>query len=176
VAARSAHLEAVAALATALDAAGFHPVLVGGMALILLGSRRVTMDFDLLVSQHANGMKDLMHLVYDHHLELVTKFNPEGEPLRTIDNARVAAARIQIDEPASVHLADRASGLRIDLLIDFPVRARELAERASRITVSTGSVRVASREDLIHLKEIAYRDRKKASDAQDLEFLRRLKK
>ena len=144
-----------------------------GMALVILGSRRVTMDFDLLVNASEAGNDALVKLLYRRHFELVTKFAPAGDVLRTVDNARVAAARVKMEQPRSLHFCDRHSGLLVDLLLDCPLPARDLASRATRITVEGGTVRVACREDLITLKEIATRDRTSARDAQDLEFLRR---
>lgn len=41
------HLESVGSVVGALTDLGLSPVLVGGMALVVLGSRRVTRDFDL---------------------------------------------------------------------------------------------------------------------------------
>jgi hypothetical protein len=41
------HLQAVGKIVRAL---GLEPVLVGGMALVVLGSRRVTRDFDFVIA------------------------------------------------------------------------------------------------------------------------------
>lgn len=45
------HLETVGRVAEALASLGLEPVLVGGMALVVLGSRRVARDFDFVVAQ-----------------------------------------------------------------------------------------------------------------------------
>jgi hypothetical protein len=44
------HLESVGRVLAALRDLGHEPVLVGGMALVVLGSRRVTRDFDFVVA------------------------------------------------------------------------------------------------------------------------------
>jgi len=44
------HLQRVAEIVRELRALDFEPVLVGGMALVILGSRRVTRDFDFVVA------------------------------------------------------------------------------------------------------------------------------
>ena len=41
---KSDHLEKVVALAADLEERGFEPILVGGIALVILGSQRVTKD------------------------------------------------------------------------------------------------------------------------------------
>jgi hypothetical protein len=168
-------LRRVVPLVSALEAKGLEPVLVGGMALVVLGSQRVTRDFDFLVSSR-NLEPDIVEAIYRHGYELVTKLNPAGEVARTIDSATVAAARLKLDKPQSVFFFDRHTGLRIDLLLDFPLPGRDIAGRASKIGTTTGTLRVASPEDLLRLKEIAYADRKSATDAHDLEFLRRMLK
>jgi hypothetical protein len=167
------YLRAVGSLAGDLDARGFEPVLVGGMALVLLGSQRVTRDFDLLVSTEYSPVEDLVRLMYRHRLELVTKLSSEGEVKRTVDNVRIALSKIKAEQPRSLFFSTSATRLRVDLLLDFPLPARPVAERADRVRIPSGSLRVASPEDLIRLKELSYAERRSASDAQDLEFLRR---
>ena len=47
----SDYLDEVGAIVTELRDLGLAPVLVGGMALVILGSRRVTRDFDFVIAQ-----------------------------------------------------------------------------------------------------------------------------
>ena len=44
------HLQTVGEIVQSLRALGLEPVLVGGMALVVLGSRRVTRDFDFVIA------------------------------------------------------------------------------------------------------------------------------
>ncbi|MBV8880143.1 MAG: hypothetical protein JO332_09285 [Planctomycetaceae bacterium] len=162
-------------LLNVLEEKGLQPVLVGGMALVVLGSQRVTRDFDLLVSS-SELTAELVDLVYGQGFELVTKLNDAGEVVRTLDNPRVAAARLKLDKPRSIFFYDRKTRLRVDLLLDFPLPTREIAERAAKVGKKRRLLRVAAPADLLRLKEIAYADRKSAADAQDLEFLRRILK
>lgn len=160
-------------LVNALEEKGLQPVLVGGMALVVLGSQRVTKDFDLLVSS-ANLSQDLVEVIYRQGYQLVTKLSKAGEVERTIDHLKVAAARLKLDKPRSVFFYNWETGLRVDLLLDFPLPTGNIAARAAKIGKRPRILRVASPEDLLRLKEIAYADRKFATDAQDLEFLRKL--
>lgn len=166
-------LGAIFPLLNALEEKGLQPVLVGGMALVVLGSQRVTRDFDLLVSSTALS-QELVEVIYRQGYQLISKFNKAGEVERTIDNPTVAAARLKLDKPRSVFFHNPKTGLRVDLLLDFPLPTVPIAARAAKIGKKPRSLRVASPEDLLHLKEIAYADRKFAADAQDLEFLRNL--
>jgi hypothetical protein len=168
-------LDQILPVVNALEAEGLQPVLVGGMALVTLGSQRITRDFDFLVSTR-DLPANLVGLIYRHGYRLVTKLNAAGEVARTIDSSKVAAARLRMDQPRSAFFFDRKSGIRIDLLFDFPTPARDIAGRAARVATKSGVLRVASPEDLLRLKEISYADRKSAADGHDLEFLRRLLK
>ena len=167
------HLEKIASLSEALEKKGFQPVLVGGIALGILGSQRVTKDFDFLVSLQDVSVDDMVEIFYKHGFELVTKCSKEREVLRTVDNPRVAAIKLKSDLPDSLFFFDWKTRLKVDLLLDFPLAAKEVAGRANRVKIKSRSLRVASREDLLRMKEMAYKDRRSASDAQDLEFLRK---
>jgi hypothetical protein len=145
------------------------------MALVVLGSQRITKDFDLLVSS-SELSTDLVERIYREGYELVTRLNKAGEVKRTADNPKVAAARLKMEKPRSVFFYDWETGLRVDLLLEFPLPGRDIAERAAKMGKKPRTLRVAAPEDLLRLKEIAYADRKSASDAQDLEFLRNLLK
>ena len=152
---------------------GLRPVLVGGMALVVLGSRRVTRDFDFVISTPRERLEPLVAMLYDRGLELAARVSEGGDVTATIDNRRVACSRLTIDQPPSAFFLDRATGLRIDLLFDFPVAASELASRARRLKIRTRVFQVASIEDLMHLKEIASKTRSAPGDTEDLAYLRR---
>jgi len=164
------------ALVDALEAAGFQPVLVGGMALVVLGSRRVTQDFDFVVPRPVPPSTILVETMYRRKLELVTKLSPQGEVVRTVDNPRIASLKIDSERPQSAPFFAWKTGLRVDLLLDFPLPARDIAGHATKVAFPSGHVRIASAPDLLRLKEIAHADRKSATDASDLEFLRTLVK
>jgi hypothetical protein len=170
------YFETIGFLANQLEKKGLSPVLVGGMALVLLVSQRVTVDFDFLISAKNILISDLVYIFYKQGFELITKLNKQGEVVRTIDNKNIAAIRLKIDDPASALFYNGETELRIDLLFDFPLLATEVADRATKVKVKSHSLLVASPDDLTRMKEIAYADRKKSSDAHDLEFLRELKK
>lgn len=172
VAERSQQLDEVVKVVADLEAAGYASVLVGGMALVLLGSQRLTRDFDLVIPEPGRLRDTLVKALYRRGLQLVTRFSPAGEAIRSMDNANVALAKLKMQDLRSVPFYDPHTQLRLDLLLDFPFPARDLLPHAIPVTTDSGVIRVASREDLIRLKETAYSDRKKASDATDLEFLR----
>jgi hypothetical protein len=165
------HLEQVGDVVAALTALGLQPTLVGGMALVVLGSQRVTRDFDFVVAQPAERLGELVDLLYGHGFELASRLDDHGDISATIDNPRVAAARLRLDAPVNASFLDPATRLRIDLLFDFPLPAAVIAARAARRTISSVVLHIASDDDLLHLKRLALADRASASDAQDVAFL-----
>ena len=150
---------------------GLEPVLVGGMALVILGSRRVTRDFDFVVAHPATRLVALIDVFYDRGLELGARVDDDGEIIATIGNRKVAAARVRIDAPESAYFLNWTTELRIDLLFDFPIQASTLAARASRTKIRGQSLAIASAADLLTLKEIAKARRSVAGDVQDIAFL-----
>lgn len=158
-------------IVAALTRLGLKPILVGGMALVTLGSRRVTRDFDFVVSAPGERLAALIDVFYDQGLELAARVNDSGDITATIDNRRVAGIRLRRDAPSSAYFSHPKTGLRVDLLFDFPVPAAQLAARATRITVRSQGLLVAGEDDLLNLKRIARTQRVSPGDAEDIAFL-----
>lgn len=153
---------------------GFQPILVGGMALVSLGSQRVTRDFDFIISKPSEDVEAMLTLFYKKGLQLASRLNKNKEIISTIDNPKVAGLRLRIDAPESAYFLNPKTGLRLDLLFDFPLSASELAQRAKKIKIQSYSFNIAAVEDLLRLKKIARDHRVSAADAADIEFLERL--
>lgn len=141
------------------------------MALVVRGSRRVTNDYDLVVAQPGDRLERTLHTLYARGLELVSRLDAQGHVIATIDNRTVAASRLRIDKPASAYFYNAATGLRVDLLFDFPIDAATLAGRATKMKIQSHVFTIASDEDLLALKRIAATARKAPGDAEDIAFL-----
>ena len=165
------HLSVVSRIVEGLRGFGFAPVLVGGMALVVLGSRRVTRGFDFVVAHPGSRLSSIVRLFYDSGLELVARLDDSGHVTATIDNRRVAAIRLRLDAPASAFFFDVTTGLRVDLLFDFPLPAADLVARATRIVIGGHPLLIASEEDLLRLKKAAAAARSIPGDADDIAFL-----
>ena len=165
------HLQAVGEIVQGLRDLGLEPVLVGGMALVVLGSRRVTRDFDFVIARPADRLARTLDLFYTRGLELVSRLNDLGEVISTIANRKVAAIRLRLDAPASAYFFNAETGLRVDLLFDFPIPAAELALHATRTKIRAHVFDIASEHDLLRLKRIAKADRSAPGDAEDIAFL-----
>lgn len=158
-------------IVAALTTLGLEPILVGGMALVTIGSRRVTRDFDFVIPAPGDRLEALVALFYDRGLQLAARVNDSGDITATIDNRRVAGIRLRLDAPSSAYFSHPKTGLRVDLLFDFPVPAAQLAARATRITVRSHRLLVASEDDLLNLKQIVVANRNSPGDAEDIAFL-----
>jgi hypothetical protein len=80
----------------------------------------------------------------------------------------------RFDRPRSAYFYNQNLGLRVDLLFDFPSQARDVRRRSTRKKIESYAFHIASRPDLIRMKEIAANDRHASRDLQDLEFLKRI--
>lgn len=165
------HLQVVGEIVQDLRALGLEPVLVGGMALVVLGSRRVTRDFDFVISHPGDRLESTVDLFYDHGLELASRLNEVGDVVSTIRNRKVAAIRLRLDAPSSAYFFNTETGLRVDLLFDFPIPAEKLAQHATRTRIRSHAFTIASEEDLLQLKKIAIAARSVPGDAADIDFL-----
>jgi hypothetical protein len=165
------HLHAVGGIVRGLRALDLEPVLVGGMALVVLGSRRVTRDFDFVIGHPGDRLERTIDLLYDHGLELASRLNEMGDVISTIGNRKVAAIRLRLDAPRSAYFFNTETGLRVDLLFDFPIPAEKLVQRAIRIRIRSHAFTIASEEDLLRLKRMARAARSAPGDVEDIAFL-----
>jgi hypothetical protein len=165
------HLQAVGEIVRGLRDLSLEPVLVGGMALVVLGSRRVTRDFDFVIAHPGDRLDRMIEIFYDRGLELVSRLNDMGEVISTITNRKVAVIRIRVDASTSAYFFNPETGLRVDLLFDFPIMAAKLAQHATRTKIRAYVFDVASEQDLMRLKKIAKAQRSAPGDAEDIAFL-----
>lgn len=166
------HIQTVGEIVQELDRLHLEPILVGGMALAILGSRRVTRDFDFVITKPDVQLKDMLAIFYDRGFEMAAQVDADGDITLTIDNPNVAAIRIKMDTPDSIFLINRKTDLRIDLLFDFPISAAELSKNAQTKKLNSQTITVASPKDLLRLKEMAQSARNAPGDAQDIAFLK----
>ncbi len=87
------HLGEVGAVADTLANLGLEPILVGGMALVIIGSRRITRDFDFVIPSPGDRMQLLVDAMHRRGFELAARVNEHGDVSATIDNPKVASAR-----------------------------------------------------------------------------------
>ncbi|MCP5468311.1 MAG: hypothetical protein H7A32_03490 [Deltaproteobacteria bacterium] len=170
----SQYISEVGEILAGLKKIGIQPILVGGMALVTLGSRRVTRDFDFVISNPEENCEKMLELFYKKGLQLASRLNENKEITVTIDNPKIASIRLRLDAPQSAYFLNPKTGLRIDLLFDFPLAASELISRAKKTKIQSCIFYIASAQDLLRLKKIAKKHRKLSTDSEDIAFLEKL--
>src|SRR5688500_20324212 len=90
------HLRIVAKIIQELRGVGLEPILIGGMALVVLGSRRVTRDFDFVVADPGTRLDSVVDVFYRQGLELVSLLDDAGNVTATIANRRVASISLRL--------------------------------------------------------------------------------
>jgi len=142
-------------------------VLCGGVACVLHGVERVTMDVDVRVpDDEAN-----------YH-RLIGVFQARGmvpripEPMHWLCDAARRQAWVK-EKDALVWTAQSPDGIeQIDVFLSYPVAWSDLVRDAKVVTVRGHSVRISSREHLILAKrQVNPPRRKDLRDIEDLEAL-----
>jgi hypothetical protein len=140
---------AVAALQRALSRAGKH-MLIGGVAVIARGVRRLTDDVDATVWAEGLELRGLLRKLAEHRI------------VPRIDDALAFARRSQV-----LLLQHEPSGVDIDLSLAWLPFESEALDRADLVSIGRRRIAVATAEDLIIYKAIAARER----DLSDIQRL-----
>lgn len=169
-------------LLTRLVAEGIEFVVIGGTALRLYNSPRVTHDIDLAI--RALDVDRVVHLMYRLGYRLITAVGDDF--LSTCPTAAEADDWIERQKPGSISFVECSKdesaevpferidvSSQVDFLFELGIPSMQLRRRARQIEVSDLSFLVASIDDLIRLKEA--RPDRDAADEDDLRFLRGLK-
>lgn len=151
----------------ALNAAGVRYVVVGGVATVLHGHARLTVDVDLVVDlAPEEAMKAVDAL---EQLGLVPRIPVNA---RDFADAGVRARWIQDKHMKVFPLIDPDDPLRqVDVFVESPVDFATLWKRADVIDLGATTVRVACLDDLIAMKRVAGR-KQDLADIEALEAIR----
>lgn len=144
----TAQEDALSGIASFLDRLGVRYMIIGGIANLVWGEPRATLDVDVTVlvpADEIDGFIDAVGLEY--------QILPE-DARRFVRDTRVL--------PVAA-----SNGIRIDLIFGLLPFEEEAVGRAIAVTVSGASVRICTAEDLILMKAISERDRDLA-DAQSI--------
>ena len=131
---------ALAALSKALAALDRPAMLIGGLAVIARGVPRLTIDIDAVVHAEGLDLDRLWAVLRDSGLEA-----------RVTDAAAIARERLVL------LLRHLASGVTVDLSLGWVQFERDAMARASTVDLDGVYIPVATPEDLVVLKAIAWR-------------------
>ena len=148
----------------ALNDAGVRYVVVGGLAVVLHGHARMTVDVDLVVDLDEEQATRAIEALVAMGLRPRVPVDPGDFARKQVREAWIRERGMQV-----FSLFDPSNPLRVvDLFVSHPIPFEELWSRSEKFELSNTSVRVASIPDLIHLKRMAGR----SQDRADIEQLK----
>ena len=142
----TAQEDALSGIASYLDRARVPYMIIGGIANLIWGEPRATLDVDATVLVPAEEIDAFIEGVRREYRVL------PADPKRFVRDTRVLPVAAQ-------------NGVRIDLIFGLLPFEEEAVGRAVAVEIAGGSIRVCTPEDLILMKMISERDRDLA-DAQ----------
>lgn len=142
-------------------------VLVGGIAVNLLGSMRSTADLDILVEMSDDNLKKTVKILKRHGYRIK----------QPVDPVKIADKRTREDWIKNKHMKAfnfyKEDALKeVDIIIESPVSFREASKDALSIKIGTLRLPVISIDKLIKMKKKTGR----AIDRLDIEELKKIKK
>lgn len=150
----------------ALNAARVRYVVVGGVAVVLQGHVRMTVDLDLVVDLAVEPARAVLDLLAELGFRPRLPVDPHDFADPAIRDRWVAERNLQV---FSLHHPDDPLS-EIDLFATHPLPFEQLLAEADEMQVGSVRVPVASIPHLLHLKRAAGRPR----DLEDIEALSRL--
>jgi len=155
-------------LLKAMEDKGIRYVVVGGVAVVLHGFVRATMDLDLVVSLDADNTGRFLQLVKElgYRPKIPIPLEQFADPAKRREWIETKGMRV-----FSLHHSMRVPEL-VDVFTSEPIPFDELQARRVRVPVEGISVSIASRRDLKVLKRAAGRPQ----DLQDIAALDELER
>jgi len=155
----------------ALNDSGVRYVVVGGLAVVLHGHARMTVDVDLVVDLDKDQALGAIDTLVGIGLRPRVPVNPRDFADPAIRATWVRDRGMQV---FSMH--DPSNPMRVvDLFVDHPVPFEELWSRSNEFELRDTTVRVASIPDLIRMKRLAGRPQDQA-DIEKLDAILKAKK
>ncbi len=154
-------------LLAALDASGVRFVVVGGVATVLHGHPRFTADLDVALDLSADNVGAAVEALTTLGLAPSVPVDARG-----FADPQVRAGWVEDRHLIVFTLVDPDDPFRrVDMLAENPVPFEDLWARSQAMALGTITVRVASIDDLIAMKQLAGR----AQDLADIEALEQIR-
>ena len=162
---------------------GIDFVVIGGVALRLYNSPRVTHDIDIAV--RTLDLDTIISLMYSHSYYLVTDIREKTvfialdseEAERWVEQTKAGSISFILPYNTPEHPAVPMENIdissQVDVLFELGIPITRLKKHARLIQLQNVSFRVASIEDLITLKE--QRSDKSPVDEEDIRYLKSIK-
>ena len=148
-------------------------VLVGGIAVNLLGSMRSTADLDILTEMSNENLAKVVKILKKQGYRV-------RQPVDPVDPMGIADEKIRNDWIKNKHMKAfnfyKESDLKeVDIIIDSPVSFNQAIKTAENLKVGTKMFPVISIDNLIKMKKITGRLKDKL-DITELKKIKKLKK
>lgn len=144
--------------------------LIGGLAVIILGVRRGTADFDIVISKEK--LEKAMEIIYRQGFKLITNIDKKNK-LYYCKTVNQAIAYVKMTEPQAIKINKWGfNGLFGDIWLTTVVPFAELNQRAKKYKLYNEQIKIVDIDDLIKLKKFVGRP----VDKQDIYELNLLKK
>jgi hypothetical protein len=139
---------------------------VGGVAVVLHGFVRATMDLDLIVSLEPDNVRKFLKLVEElgYRPKIPVRLEEFADPMKRKEWIETKGMRV-----FSLHHSKRVQEL-VDVFTSEPIPFEQLYARSRQVPVQGIPIRVASAEDLKTLKMAAGRPQ----DVEDIAALNEL--
>ncbi len=142
-------------------------VLVGGIAVNLLGSLRSTADMDILVEMSNENLGKVVSILKKKGYRVKQPVDPMG-----IADEKVRFGWIHNKHMKALNFYKEVALEEVDIIIDSPVSFEEAKKSAVRIKINEMILPIISIDNLIRMKKNTGR----SIDKLDIEELRKVKK
>lgn len=142
-------------------------VIVGGIAVNLLGSLRSTADIDIMVEMSDENLRNVVRILKKEGYRVKQPVDPMG-----IADAAMRRDWIQNKHMKAFNFYKEGELKEVDIIIDSPVSFSEAKKSAVRIKIGNIALSVISIDNLIKMKKGTGR----SVDKLDIEELRKIKK
>ncbi len=145
-------------------------VLVGGIAVNLLGSMRSTSDLDILVEMSNDNLAKVVKIMKKKGYHVKQPVDPMG-----IADDKIRKDWIHNKNMKAFNFYKEDEFKEVDIIIDSPVSFGQAAKTAVRIKVGTTMLSVISIDNLIKMKKNAgrLRDRLDITELKKIKALRK---
>lgn len=145
-------------------------VLVGGIAVNLLGSARTTADLDILVEMSDKNLAKVVNIMKKNKYRVKQPVDPMN-----IADAKTREDWIKNKHMKAFNFYKEDELKEVDIIIDSPVSFNQASKTALRMKIEGISLPVISIQNLIRMKEITGRLKDKL-DIQELKKIKKLRK
>lgn len=142
-------------------------VIVGGIAVNLLGSLRGTADMDILVEMSDSNLRKTVNILKKKGYHVKQPVDPIG-----IADARIRHEWIHAKHMKAFNFYKKDELKEVDIVIESPVSFEEAQKSAVRVRIDNIMLPVISIDNLIKMKKKTGR----SVDRLDIEELRKIKK